>query len=90
MPINLRKARRILPAQHTLVARGLKVTLPRLAVLAHLQKSPAPQSISDISEATDISTSTLYRVLTTLHKKGIVREVPASQKEKYNLIRYEL
>ncbi len=72
-----------------LTKHKLKVTKPRLAVLAVFEKSPSPVSAQEIAEQLKSGTAdpvTIYRVLETFIEKGVIRQVNL----RHNHVDYEL
>jgi Fe2+ or Zn2+ uptake regulation protein len=68
---------------------GLRVTQPRLAVLAALETRPhagADVLIGAVRETLPVSTQAVYDVLNTLTDKGVVRRIqPAGSVARYEL-----
>lgn len=81
------------PEQHAptavLRAAGLRVTQPRLAVLAALETRPhagADTVIGAVRETLPVSTQAVYDVLNTLTTRGVVRRIqPAGSVARYEL-----
>jgi Fur family ferric uptake transcriptional regulator len=65
-------------ASQTLKRAGLARTSQRLAVLGRLIDAPGPLSVRDIFTATrgeQLDRVTIYRILSSLRKGGIIREI---------------
>jgi len=60
---------------------GFRATKPRLLLLSHLYKSKSPQSIAEIAAAlkTSVNQVTVYRIVDTFKKAGLVRELDLRQ-----------